>query len=148
MSKLSAYLAASGFLVLLVAAWSTTEKTLGAPPSQDTDWSKADTMTVKLSDFEFSPAYLGLRVGTPVRLVLVNEGSGEHDFSAPEFFSAVIYRPGSMVPAEGRIEVPKNETKEVDLLPLTAGSYKLKCTEFLHSLFGMRGTIEVTGEPR
>ncbi len=147
MLKLTGHLAACGFLVLLIAAWGM-RGTLGAPSPQDTDWSKAETMTVKLSDFEFSPAYVGLRLGMPVRLILVNEGSGKHDFSAPEFFSTVTYRPGSVVPAEGRIEVPKNETKEVDLLPLTAGSYKLKCTEFLHSFFGMRGIIEVTGGPR
>ena len=100
-------------------------------------------MTVKLTDFEYSPAYFRFHAGSPVHLILVNQGTGSHDFSAPEFFSAVTFRPGSSAPAQGRIDVAKNETAEVDLLPVAPGSYKLKCTHFLHSLFGMHGVIEV-----
>lgn len=146
MSRLRKYPALSGLLVLAVASLSALGQSLGAGPS-DVEWSNAETRTVKLTDFEFSPAYLRFEVGRPVHLVLVNEGSGEHDFSAPEFFSAVTYRPGSSAPAEGRIELGKNETKEVELLPVAAGSYKLKCTHFLHSIFGMHGVIEVIGGP-
>lgn len=146
MLKLPAALAA-GMSALFLAACGTPDKIVRAPAPPDIDWNKADTMTVKLSDFEFSPDHLSLRVRTPVRLVLVNDGSGDHDFSAPEFFQAVMYRPGSVVSAKGNIMVGENQTKEVDLLPIATGTYKLECTEFLHRLFGMTGTIQVTGEP-
>ena len=141
MSKLPAPLGASALLALLIVALGAPDQALGA----DTDWSKAETVTVKLTDFEFSPAYLRFHAGAPVRLVIVNEGTGGHDFSAPEFFSAVTYGPGGSAPAEGAIEVAKNETKEVDLLPVAAGSYKLKCRHFMHNMFGMHGVIEVVG---
>jgi plastocyanin len=143
MLKLPTHLMASGFLALLLAASSAPDGALGA----DIDWSKAETVTVKLTDFEYSPAYLRFHTGSPVRLILVNQGTGKHDFSAPEFFSAVTLRPGSSAPAEGTIDLAKNETKEVDLLPVATGNYKLKCTHFLHSLFGMHGVIEVVGGP-
>jgi plastocyanin len=126
-------------MALLLTASGGPGSALGA----DIDWSKAQAVTVKLTDFEYSPAYLRLHIGTPVRLILVNEGTGAHDFSAPEFFSAVTFRPGSSAPAEGTIDVAKNATKEVDLLPNATGTYKLKCTHFLHSMFGMHGVIEV-----
>jgi len=141
MSKPPTHLMASGFLALLLAASSAPCGAFGA----DIDWSKAETVTVKLTDFEYSPAYLRFHAGIPVRLILINQGTGKHDFSAPEFFSAVTLRPGSSAPAEGGIDVAKNETKEVDLLPVATGSYKLKCTHFLHSMFGMHGVIEVVG---
>ena len=146
MSRLRKYPALSGFLVLLLASSSALDRSLAAAPS-DVEWNKAETQSVKLTDFAFSPAYLRFQVGRPVHLVVVNEGSGEHDFSAPEFFSAVKYGPGSSAPADGRIEIGKNETKELELLPVAAGSYKLKCTHFLHTVFGMHGVIEVIGEP-
>jgi hypothetical protein len=98
---------ASGFLALLLAASSAPGGAFGA----DIDWSKAETVTVKLTDFEYSPAYLRFHAGSPVRLILVNQGTGRHDFSAPEFFSAVTLRPGSSAPAEGTIDLAKNETK-------------------------------------
>jgi uncharacterized cupredoxin-like copper-binding protein len=130
----------------LLLASCATSKVLRPPAPPDTDWSKAGTATVKLADFEFQPENLVLKARQPIRLVLVNTGSGEHDFSAPDFFSAVMYRPGSVVGAEGHIVVPEGQTKEVDIMPIAAGTYDLECTEFLHSLLGMSGKIAVTDD--
>ena len=127
---------------LLLASCAGT-KVLRSPAPSDTDWSKAETVTVKLADFEFQPEKLQLKVRQPIHLVLVNTGSGEHDFSAPGFFSAVMYGPGSVVAPNGDIVVPEGQTKSVDILPIAGGTYDLTCTEFLHSLFGMNGKIEV-----
>jgi plastocyanin len=33
---------------------------------------------------------------------------------------------------------------EIGLITRTPGTYRVKCTHFLHILFGMRGTVEVT----
>jgi uncharacterized cupredoxin-like copper-binding protein len=118
-----------------------------AVAAQDIDWSHAKTITVQLTDFEFTPDHLGLQVGVPVRLMLVNNGSGKHDFSAPEFFAAVAYRAGSRWPNTGGITLKKKESVELDVVPSAPGSYPLRCTEFLHALFGMTGKIDVSPSP-
>ena len=141
MPKSAAWIA----MALLLASCSTT-KVLRPPAPTDVDWSSAQTVTVKLADFEFQPERVALKVRQPIKLVLVNTGSDVHDFSAPEFFSAVMYRPGSVVGPDGRIEVAEGKSAEVDIVPIAEGTYDLTCTEFLHALFGMTGKIEVTGD--
>jgi uncharacterized cupredoxin-like copper-binding protein len=108
------------------------------------DWGSTKTVTVQLTDFDFTPSQLSFQAGQPVRLVLVNSGSDLHDFSAPAFFAAASFRPDGTVPAGGKIAVAKDKTAEVDLVPGTAGQYPLDCTEFLHTMLGMTGTIDVT----
>ena len=104
----------------------------------------AETITVRLSNFEFNPENLRVRVGVPVRLQLVNDSSGGHDFSAPAFFAASAFVSGSQ-PHDGAIDVPAKASVDVVVIPRTAGTYKVECTHFLHSLFGMTGTITVAG---
>jgi plastocyanin len=94
-------------------------------------------------DFAFTPAHMTLRVGTPVRLRLVNQSTGGHDFSAPKFFASSSFPPGSTTPAAGAIEVGAQQKVEIVLTPLVRGTYPVECTHFLHSLFGMTATIEV-----
>lgn len=93
------------------------------------------TLTVQLSDFAFEPDHLRLR--------LVNDSGGDHDFSAPAFFAASILQTGSSVPPDGGIEVAAHQTVEIALVPKMPGTYPLECTHFLHDLFGMDGTIEI-----
>ena len=112
--------------------------------SADIDWSKAETVRVTLTDFEFGPENLTFRTGVPIRLMLVNSGSGKHDFSAPEFFASAAFRAGAPLPEKGKVGVKEGQTAELDLIPQTAGSYKLECTEFLHAMFGMTGNIAVS----
>jgi uncharacterized cupredoxin-like copper-binding protein len=85
-----------------------------------------------------------LQSGQPVKLVLANSGSGLHDFAAPAFFAASSFRQGGTAPAGGKIAVAKDKTAEIDLVPGTAGQYPLECTEFLHTMLGMTGTITVS----
>src|SRR3954447_25816868 len=106
--------------------------------------SGAETVTVRLSNCAYDPDHLRLRANVPVRLRLVNDSSGRHDFSAPAFFAASTYPPGSSAPPDGDISVGSDETVELAVVPRNPGSYPLRCTHFLHSLFGMHGTIEVT----
>jgi plastocyanin len=102
-----------------------------------------ETITVRLSSFAFDPDHLRLKAGLPVRLRLVNESSGGHDFSAPGFFSASSFPPGASAPPDGEVAVGSHQTVEIEVVPRTPGSYRLECTHFLHSFFGMHGTIEV-----
>jgi plastocyanin len=100
------------------------------------------TATVQLSNFAFEPEEIRLRTGVPVRLLLVNESSGGHNFSAPGFFAASQFPTGSAPPA-GVIDVPARGRVEVTVVPVTPGTYRVECTHFLHALFGMTGRIIV-----
>jgi uncharacterized cupredoxin-like copper-binding protein len=115
---------------------------LAAAPAS-IDWSAAPTVTVKLTDFDYTPSELNFAAGKPVKLVLVNDGSDLHDFSAPAFFAGSALKAGSTGPAGGKIAVRKNQTAEIDLVPGTPGKYPLECTELLHAMLGMTGTITV-----
>jgi uncharacterized cupredoxin-like copper-binding protein len=99
---------------------------------------------VHLSNFAFDPSLIRFRAGVPVRLRLVNDSDGGHDFSAPAFFAASSFAPGVPAPPNGTVQVAPHQSVELDLVPREPGTYDLECTHFLHSLFGMTGTIEIT----
>jgi plastocyanin len=102
-----------------------------------------ETITVRLSNFAFTPDHLRLKAGVPVQLRLVNESGGGHDFSAPAFFVASTFPSGASAPPDGDVVVGSHQTVEMTVVPRTPGTYRLECTHFLHSFFGMHGTIEV-----
>jgi len=110
-------------------------------PLQD---QSVETVTIRLSNFAFNPEQLRLRVGVPVRLHLENAASGGHNFSSPALFAASILQDGPP-PRNGKIEVAGSSSLDIVLTPRAPGTYKFECTHFLHSLFGMTGTIVVTG---
>ena len=95
---------------------------------------------VRLSNFEFAPEEIRLTAGAPVTLILVNSGSGGHNFSAREFFAAAREVTGPV--ENGTVEVPGHRRVEVRLTP-ARGSYRLRCTHTLHTAFGMSGRIVV-----
>jgi plastocyanin len=108
-----------------------------APPAD------GGTVTVRLSNFAFDPDHIRLKAGVPVRLRFVNESDGGHDFSAPKFMAASSFPPGTSAPADGVVEVASHQTVEIALTPNVPGTYPFECTHFLHSSFGMNGTVEV-----
>lgn len=108
---------------------------------------ESEIVTVRLSNFAFDPNHLRLKAGVPIRLRLVNESNGGHDFSAPAFFAASTLLPGVSAPSSGEVAVGSHQTVEIGLVPRTPGTYRVECTHFLHSFFGMHGTIEVTSGP-
>jgi uncharacterized cupredoxin-like copper-binding protein len=99
---------------------------------------------VVLANFSFTPSDLHLTADKPVTLQFVNEGSGGHNFVAPEFFAAAAMDEATRarVGEKGVVELGKGESADIALTP-KAGSYKVKCTHFLHAGFGMTGTITV-----
>jgi plastocyanin len=127
--------------IALLATLLAVPPTPSAQPSRD---QVAETINVRLSSFAFNPDQLRLRVGVPVRLHLENESSGGHNFSAPAFFAASIFPTGSP-PQNGKVEVAGKSSVDITLTPRAPGTYKVECTHFLHSLFGMTGTIVVAG---
>ena len=101
-------------------------------------------VTIRLSNFAFDPHQVQLRSGVPVTLHLVNDSSGGHNFSAPAFFAASAY-PSGTPPRNGKVEIAARESVDITVVPGAAGTYRVECTHFLHSLFGMTGSIAVTG---
>jgi plastocyanin len=102
-----------------------------------------EIVTVRLSNFAFDPKHLQLKAGVPIRLRLVNESNGGHDFSSPAFFAASSVLPGVSAPSSGEMAVGSHQTVEIGMVPRTPGTYRVECTHFLHSFFGMHGTIEI-----
>jgi plastocyanin len=98
---------------------------------------------IRLSNFAFTPEYVLLKSGEPVQLHLVNESGGGHSFSAPAFFAAASY-PSGVAPRDGKVEIPADGSADITVIPRAAGTYRVECTHFLHSLFGMTGTIVVS----
>ena len=132
----------TGLLLVIVLAACSVKPT--RPTHQvATQTGEGETITVQLSSFSFAPERIRLKAGVPIRLRLVNESDGEHNFSAPTFFAASSILPGSSIPSNGIVEVASHQTVEIALVPGTPGAYPLECTHFLHSVFGMNGTVEV-----
>ncbi len=136
-----------GIGLLSLAACSSSAPPVTDPARQaaapTVDWQMAHAMTVKMTDFAFEPEHLTLRAGMPVRLVLVNDSGSEHNFSAPEFFASAAFGQITATVSQGEVMVPAHKTAELELVPSKPGQYPLECTELMHSIFGMSGSIEV-----
>ncbi len=113
------------------------------------DWSNAETVTVSLSEFAFTPASLTFRTGVPYRVVLQNTGGRTHLFVSDGFFKAIaahsLRSAGGEVanPYLEKIAVAPGTTKELLFVAVNPGTYDLVCTVFLHQTFGMTGSISV-----
>lgn len=100
---------------------------------------------IVLANFSFTPSEIRLAAGTPVTLHLVNRGSGGHNFIAADFFAAASMDAATRqrLGKKGVVELAKGEAMDVTLTPKT-GSYEVKCGHFMHTTFGMKGTITVS----
>lgn len=116
----------------------------GAAGAQAPDWSRAQPITVRLSNFRFTPSTLVLQRGTAYRLHLVNAASGGHDFAAAQFFADSDIAPDDRPRIEkGRVALAGGGSADIRLVPRVAGTYRLHCSHFMHSTFGMTGSITV-----
>jgi len=113
------------------------------------DWGAAEAVTVTLDEFSFTPDALTFRGGRTYALTLVNAGGSAHTFTAPEFFRAVAMRPpgpGQGAHGEAPLEsvaLGEGESRTLEFVAVTPGTYALKCERPLHSTFGMTGTIVI-----
>lgn len=132
---------ATATLTGLIAGLLATPLALAQPAAPD--WSQAKSVTITLSNFAFDPADLRLVHGQPYRLHFVNTGSGGHNFAAKDFFAAARIDPADAAAiADGKVELEKGQSRDVRLVPAT-GSYKVKCSHFMHTTLGMKGVIHV-----
>ena len=104
----------------------------------------APTIVVQLSNFKFAPSTIVLDHGRAYVLRLSNVASGGHDFTAPAFFAASNVAPADRrYIADGEVEVPSGQAREIHLTAPAAGSYPLKCSHTFHKMFGMSGRLIV-----
>ena len=107
--------------------------------------SAEQVIAIELDSFEFTPSTVTMEHGQAYVLRLTNVSDGDHDFAAPRFFDAARIAPqDSSAVAEGRVEVPGRETVSIRLTAPARGTYRIRCTHFMHSTFGMKGRIVVT----
>ena len=112
--------------------------------AQAPDWSHAQPLTIELSSFKFTPATVALEHGTAYRIHFVNKSGGGHDFAAKEFFADSDIAPEDRAKIRsGSIGLGGGESADIRLAPLRAGTFKVHCTHFMHSTFGMIGSIAV-----
>jgi len=106
------------------------------------DWSKAESVTVVMTEYQFAPSAVSLRRGVPYRLHLENRGKELHEFTAAAFFKAASVRNPEVL-ANGGIEVVARpgETKDVYFVANEAGRFPLSCAD--HDWEGMVGDITV-----
>lgn len=100
--------------------------------------------SVVLANFSFTPKDLRLRAGQSVSIHFTNTGSGGHDFTAREFFANATMDAANrkIVGKKGRVSLRRGESVDIVLIP-RAGKYAVHCAHFLHSSFGMTGTVTV-----
>ena len=129
--------------LLFVAAVASVMGTGASAGTRSVAPSRAQRVDVVLSDFAFTPMALHLRQGRTYRLHFANQGSGGHNFTAPEFFAASRIEPADVgAVIGGRVELARGESRDVRLVP-GAGAYRVICTHPLHTTFGMTGSVIV-----
>jgi len=105
---------------------------------------KPAVVEVQLANYKFTPKTIMLQHGQSYLLRLTNAAGGGHDFTAPKFFAAAAVAPEDRrFVADGEVEVPPGQSREIRLTAPAAGSYDLKCSHSFHKLFGMSGKIVV-----
>ena len=108
------------------------------------DWSHAATIDIAMSNYAFSPKTFTLKAGTPYHLHFVNSSTHGHDFASTELFSALEVAPQDKSKVEdGKVEVDGSQSVTVDVVPISKGTYAVRCTHPLHSMFGMKGQVTV-----
>lgn len=108
------------------------------------DWSKAETVTVSMSNYAFTPSTLTLKANQPYKLVFTSTVMKDHDFAAPELFAAGTIAPedaGKV--SKGAVEVDDGSTVAVRFMPTKPGTYNFTCDHFMHAMLGMKGTAVI-----
>jgi plastocyanin len=112
--------------------------------AQTPDWANAQTITVSMSNYAFTPATLNLKANQPYKLVFTSTVMKDHDFAAPELFAAGTIAPEDMSKvSKGVVEVDDGGTVDVRFMPTRPGTYNFTCDHFMHTMLGMKGTAVV-----
>jgi uncharacterized cupredoxin-like copper-binding protein len=103
----------------------------------------AQTVTVVMTEYRFTPNHLVFSRGVLYKLVLANHGATLHEFTAPEFFKSISIYKQNVLSGEGReIAVQPHRTAQIIFVPRQVGKYHLFCAD--HDFLGMTGEITVS----
>jgi uncharacterized cupredoxin-like copper-binding protein len=105
------------------------------------DWSGAQRVEVRMTEYRFIPSVLRFRHGTPYQLHLANVGKEGHDFTAPDFFAAVEVKDRGALNAGKSIYLRPGEATDIYFLAPTSGLFAPRCAD--HDWAGMTATIIV-----
>ena len=97
----------------------------GADPSQ------VQHLTIRLSEFSFAPASIGVKLNQPVRVTVQNDGQVAHDW--------VVQGLGQDV----HLHAEPGQSASGQFTPTRAGTFKVVCTEPGHAQAGMVGELIV-----
>lgn len=94
-----------------------------------------ETVDVVLKEYSYTPNILRFKSGVPYKLQIKNQGTVKHYFTAVEFFKAIATRKVQSN-ADGEIKAPyfsalkvfPGRSLDLYFVPVTKGSYKLRCT--------------------
>lgn len=115
-----------------------------ASPGLAQDQAAAAPIQVELSSFKFTPSTISLEHGRAYVLHLVNMSDGGHNFVAKSFFAAATIAPADRRRVvKGGVELDGKDAANIHFTAPVAGTYKIHCSHFLHSTFGMTGEIVV-----
>ncbi len=117
---------------------------------KSTDWSKMQTVTVKMKEFSFYPDTLRFKKDVPYKLEIKNEGTEKHYFVSTGFFKAVASRKVQSN-TDGEIkaryftalEVFPGRQLDFYFVPVKKGSHYLLCIIEGHEEQGMHGRIVI-----
>lgn len=128
-----------GIATSLLQAFTATN---AAIETDNLDWSKAETITIRMEEYRFVPDHLTLRRGIPYRLHLTNDGKEMHEFTAPEFFKAILVKnPIVLAPYGNQIVLQPHEDKDLFFVVQGLGIFAPTCAD--HDWAGMKATIIV-----
>mgnify|MGYP003577526938 CR=1 FL=1 len=117
---------------------------LTAAAAQQSPPADSTVIDVTLADFSFTPSSLQFQHGQHYQLQLHNKGSGGHNFAGKDFFAAVTVDAADQnLIRKGAVEVKKGATAAIGFTAVKPGTYRIKCTHFLHSGFGMKGSAVI-----
>lgn len=109
-------------------------------------------VTLKATEFAFTPNTANLKVGQPVQLTIHNDGLLGHDLKSEIPIASLSYQQADN-PAEEQAENSQNGELDVDFdvhhngqvtfTPTKAGTYVFFCDVEGHRAAGMQGTVVV-----
>jgi uncharacterized cupredoxin-like copper-binding protein len=113
------------------------------------DWSKGQTVNIALSSYAFTPQAFTLKQNQPYLLHLSNTSDDTHTFSSDTLFSAAAVKKvvrGTTETASistNGVSLAPNESADIYVVPVKAGTYHIYCDEFMHDSMGMHGDVTI-----
>lgn len=105
------------------------------------DWSHAQRIEVRMTEYRFIPNALRIRHAVPYQLHLINAGKEGHDFTAPDFFAVVKVKDHDALKDGRSIYLPPGTVADIYFIAPAAGLFAPRCAD--HDWAGMAATVIV-----